>query len=85
MADNDKSKLFAELQQVGFVLKDLNLYLDTHPNDAMALKYQRHYQALHKQLLEQYTTQYGPITANNVNTQNTWTWVEGPWPWEGEM
>lgn len=84
MPDN-KSRLFAELQQVSFVLMDLNLYLDTHPTDASALRYYKHYQQLREQLLEQYTMEYGPITAGNVNIKNTWTWVEGPWPWEGEM
>lgn len=60
MADN-KTKLFNELQQVTFVLVDLNLYLDTHPTDASALRYYKHYQALRQQLLEQYTMEYGPL------------------------
>ena len=84
MADN-RSQAMLELQQIHMVLEDLTLFLDTHPTDATALKYHAHYQELYEQLVDNFTRQYGPITADRVEPSNSWTWVETPWPWEGEM
>ena len=84
MASN-RTQAMREVQGVHLVLEELILFLDTHPTDATALKYYNYYKQLNSQLIEQYTVQFGPITADDVDVNNSWTWVETPWPWEGEM
>ena len=32
--------------------------------------------------LEEYTRRFGPITPEQVNNGERWTWVDDPWPWE---
>ena len=82
---NNRSQAMLEIQQVHLVLEDIILFLDTHPTDATALNYYDHFKQLNDQLMEEYTMQFGPITADNVNVTNSWAWVETPWPWEGEI
>ena len=41
------------------------------------------YKKLYKEAAEEYTRYFGPLVNENVNVDNGWTWVEGPWPWEG--
>ena len=41
--------------------------------------------AMHHRLIEEYEEQYGPWmpTSNSVEGDR-WSWVDGPWPWEGK-
>ena len=53
---NERQRLLTEISKVDFVLKDLNLYLDTHP--AMTnrqLTDSRQYNRMKKQLTKDYT------------------------------
>lgn len=81
---NERQELLHQIQMVSFALVDLNLYLDTHPQDRDALNYYHQNQALMNQLMERYSTNYGPLTTADVNSTNMWTWIEHPWPWEME-
>ena len=38
---------------------------------------------LYHEASEEYTQYYGPLQTSNVIADDRWTWVEGPWPWEG--
>ena len=67
---------------IDFYLLELNLYIDTHPNDAYALQKFEDYSKLQKQVAEQYIKKYGPITAKDANTQGAFNWIDEPWPWE---
>lgn len=49
-----------------------------------ALDYYHHYQDIYKQALKEYQECYGPINQKDVTQDNYWTWVQTPWPWEGE-
>ncbi len=63
----------ASQQEASFVLWELRLYLDTHPNDERALALWR---KLAAQADESYATAFLPDCRAN------WTWVNGPWPWD---
>ncbi len=66
-----------------FAILELTLYLDTHPQSLCALPKLNELQARRRQLIEEYEAQYGPLvmTSNHEST-NSWTWIDGPWPWE---
>ncbi len=79
MTDN---KLLYEVQKASFAVKELNLYLDTHPGctDGLAK-----FDAAKKKLAEAvaaYEASCGPLTPTGVNTSAGWTWTNDPWPWE---
>lgn len=84
MSSSEKVELMRYIQQVGFAVDDVVLYLDTHPHDADAIAYYEKYKKLSREASKEYTNQYGPLTNENVNTTNGWAWVKDPWPWEGE-
>jgi spore coat protein JB len=72
-----------KLQELDFVLVELNLYLDTHPGDQQALEQYNWYALERSKLAHEYETQYGPLR-NFGQSMNQYpkSWDEGPWPWE---
>lgn len=79
-----RQELMHQIQQAGFALTDLNLFLDSHPQNQMALDYFRDVQTRYTELCAQYEMQFGPLTAFDTDTEQGWTWVQAPWPWELE-
>lgn len=76
-------QLLGELQAVDFVLVELTLYLDTHPEDAHAIAQFSQFQRRKLTLTQQYETTFGPLKEyGNSPTDNHWGWNEAPWPWQ---
>ena len=79
--------MMLQIQQLGFILVDLTLYLDTHPNCEMALTdYAKVQERLH-QLRHEYEKQYGPLSNfGNSKSDGSWKWVDESilWPWENK-
>ncbi len=80
--NNERAMQLRRLSSIHFALVELNLFLDTHPHDAEALKMFNSYKLKYETLLRAYERQYGPITTQGVLGNTTWDWVKGPWPWE---
>jgi spore coat protein JB len=80
----DQAELFRMIQIYDFVIHDTALYLDTHPTDQVALEYYEKIRDLYKKVVAEYVACYGPITIEDVDARNKWTWIEKPWPWEME-
>ena len=82
-ADNEREALLYQIMQYKFVLIELNLYLDTNPNDKDMIELYRKYLMNEKQMCEKYEKMYGPLTVNsNYLDNDNWTWKNSPWPWE---
>jgi spore coat protein JB len=82
---NDKCEAMKKLQAISFALDDLRLFLDTHPFEMTAINSYETYRNERNQILSDYATNFGPIEPYNVKEDNQWTWVDSPWPWEGEV
>jgi spore coat protein JB len=82
---DERLALLREIQELEFVLIELNLFLDTHPQERAAL---RDYAAVRDKLLpaiKRYEEIYGPLTLLSPTLGKCpWQWIEGPWPWEIE-
>lgn len=79
---NAEKMLMQRIRQYDFALKELNLYLDTHPHCRRALELFAKYRKLREEAVSEYNSRFGPITPEqNTNTQH-WSWVDDPWPWE---
>ena len=78
-----QKELFCLINQVSFMLDDITLYLNTHPDCKEGLETYNHYKRIRHEAIQDYTRLYGPICKYNVNTNNYWDWVNMPWPWEG--
>ncbi|MFB9327492.1 spore coat protein CotJB [Paenibacillus aurantiacus] len=72
-----------ELQQLDFALVELNLYLDTHPNDMQAVTQYNQLAQQRKQCAIHFEHQYGPLmNFGHSFSKYPWQWVESPWPWQ---
>lgn len=78
--DNTRKELFMQIKELSFALDELNLYLDTHPDDSQALCLHNNYSRSLRDLETQYQKVYGPLTADYPCRK--WRWLEEPWPWE---
>ena len=74
------------LRELKFALVDLDLYLDTHPNDNETINIYNTYLNEEKRLCSEYERKYGPLTLDSPYLLNrTWLWSEGKWPWEARI
>lgn len=79
-----------QIQQVGFVVDDLRLYLDTHPEDKQGLKLLKKMIKMKKTLMREFALQFYPLTPEcmadiyeNHPEEECYYWPEGRIPWEG--
>ena len=79
----NQKEMMKRLQQLGFTLVELNLYLDTHPNCSKARELYNRYSEEMAMLREQYFVKYGPTLNFGVcPAGDSFSWVNSPWPWE---
>ncbi|MBC8535443.1 spore coat protein CotJB [Feifania hominis] len=78
----DKNTLLRQIDEVSFVLDEVRLFLDTHPNDPGALTKYQACRTVRTQAIATYENLYGPLRANGVQPNSCWSWIDGPWPWE---
>ncbi|MEH7441732.1 spore coat protein CotJB [Heyndrickxia sp. MSNUG] len=72
-----------QLQAVDFVLVELTLYLDTHPDDFEAINQFNQFARERKRLKKVIESNYGPLMQyGNSYSGYPWDWNEGPWPWQ---
>ncbi|MCH5300797.1 MAG: spore coat protein CotJB [Ruminococcus sp.] len=74
--------LMRKISTYSFAMLDLQIFLDTHPNDEKTLAKVRKYREMLMPLREEYERTYGPLTKSQDT--NNWDWVNSPWPWEME-
>ena len=82
MAENDKMALLKKIQQYNFAAYDMLLYLDTHPNDKKAFCLYKELKNKYMELLEKYHKSYGPLTMEAIAGDDSFNWLNSPWPWE---
>ncbi len=71
------------LQEADFVLVELNLYLDTHPNDMQAVQQYNQLVQQRWQLAQEYENSYGPLMHfGHSYSRHPWQWNDTPWPWQ---
>ena len=78
-----EERLGNEIAATRFALIELTLFLDTHPEDAGALRLFTEYRDRLDSLSEKYVSLYGPLTAGDVSGRNGWTWGMTRMPHEG--
>ncbi|MFR7881580.1 MAG: spore coat protein CotJB [Christensenellales bacterium] len=71
------------LRAYQFALIDLQLYLDTHPNDVVTKELFDKYLDEYNQAKKLYEEKCGPLTLDSeANKGKVWKWQKG-WPFEG--
>ena len=81
---NKREELLFNILMYKFALTELNLYLNTHPNNSQILNIYNQYLSEEKKLCDEFEKKYGPLTTDSLNLgTNLWNWIKSPWPWEG--
>lgn len=81
MMMNEREKCLKELSAAQFVLWELHLYLDTHPDDCEAMERHKKYTVKLNQLRDAFEDKYGPLSTRTGSGEN---WLQNPWPWDVE-
>ena len=76
-------QLLEEIQAIDFVLVELNLYLDTHPNDVDAVKQFNEAAQKSMHLKHNFEQKFGPLMHFGRSYSGyPWNWDDTPWPWQ---
>lgn len=80
---NEQAQMLTYVDAYCFGAHDINLYLDTHPNDQAMIELYNRYREESENALKQYESRFGPITVDSDATSGyPWAWNNSPWPWE---
>lgn len=78
--------MLKKVQQMDFVVVELTLYLDTHPEDEEARRQWREAIKEAANVRKQFEMKYGPLSLTSVPSKQAidvgWQWNSSPWPWE---
>ncbi|MEX0974646.1 MAG: spore coat protein CotJB [Bacillota bacterium] len=81
--DPRQLEMLRRIMQVEFELIELNLFLDTHPEDCAALSAFQMYAEQLACLKRDYEAVFGPLLNFGFGmAPNGWQWINDPWPWE---
>lgn len=78
-----REELLLKIQQLTFVLKDLNLYLDLYPQNTKMLNIFKFYSNELKKLKDLYNKEYFALCVSDVS-KNYFDWISSPWPWDNK-
>jgi len=78
--NSKKEELLYNILKNNFALIELDLYLDIYPEDNSMINLYTKYLSEKENLIKEYESIYGPLTLSGIN--NTWNWIDSPWPWE---
>lgn len=79
---NEREDLLNKIYTLCFAINDLNLYLDTHPQDEAAYDLFKKYCLMYDKCTHEYEKLYQVLELTH-DTNGTYTWTSKPWPWEG--
>lgn len=78
----NEKKLMRQMMEYDFAQYELMLYLDTHPDDTKAIKLHKKVAQKAKELRDLYEANFGPVTASASVSEDSWNWIDNPWPWD---
>jgi spore coat protein JB len=82
--DMDRKKLLREITALDFKIIELNLFLNTHPDNRKAIEEFNQTVTDARALKEIYNKHYGMLTSQDSRSRYPWEWLNEPWPWEFE-
>lgn len=80
--DATQKALMEKIREGRFACIDLNIYLDTHPDDEAAKTDYLCYAEKLNLLIDRYEMQYGPLLNFGQSATSAGSWVFQKWPWD---
>ena len=78
---NDREAKLYNVMCYTHAITDMNLYLDTHPEDRRALLLLKEFINEEEKAKKEYIMKYGPLNVCDVKGDK-FDWLDSPWPWE---
>lgn len=78
---NDREASLLKVQQLDFMVSELNLYLNIYPHDKECFDLFKKYDEEEKMAINEYERKYGPLLLEN-DKGSSYDWSKSPWPWE---
>lgn len=80
---NEQMELMQKLRELEFAAIELNLFLDTHPENQEALRDFNRIACELAEVRQTYEGKFGPTMNFGVSSsKGQWRWIDGPWPWQ---
>lgn len=83
-AYSEEQKMLLRIQELDFILNDLNLYLDVNPNDKNIYDIFKKTALELESLKKKYEDKYRVLKIID-DTKGKYTWIDNPWPWDGGL
>lgn len=81
--DPEYYALLEKLQALDFALVELNLFLDTHPDDLASIQQYNQLAQERMHLANHFQQLYGPLlNFGHSFSKYPWEWSQVPWPWQ---
>lgn len=82
----NRDELLNKLTQYDFMATDLQLYLDTHPDDKAAIAKYNKAVADGDMLRAEYEENYGPLYSfRSTSDDDYFSWISEPWVWKNSF
>ena len=76
-------EMLEEIQAIDFVIVELNLYLNTHPDDHEAIRQFNDFTEKSMLLKIEFEKKFGPLMNFGRSFSNyPFNWGDTPWPWQ---
>ena len=78
--NSEQEEMLFNIREYSFMMHDMNLYLDIHPDDKEALNKFNEYRTKANELIMKYERKYGPLMVSQSDVNQSFNWVP-KWPW----
>jgi len=82
MEETNRCEAMKKLMEADFVAYELQLFLDTHPEDKAAMEKYCEAVKKAKKLREEYEENFAPISPASAAGKLPWQWIVSPWTWQ---
>lgn len=79
----DKNRLLNDISIVDFILLELTEYMDTHPEDVVAISYFNHYSKIKMKMCMEFSQKYYPLMSDYAESGKRFRWLDAPMCYEG--
>lgn len=80
-----RNMLMLEIMKYQLATLDSAMFLNTHPNDPIALIRHHEYSTKLMQLKSDFAAMHGPLDSYTPDMSGTWRYIDSPWPWEQQF
>ncbi|HZK34936.1 MAG TPA: spore coat protein CotJB [Bacillota bacterium] len=80
-----RERLLNQIRAIEFTTLELNLFLNSHPDNQQALRDFNNGVRQLKALKNEYERRFGPLVNFGFGySRCPWQWINEPWPWEAD-